>query len=386
MEGQDFNMKFELGKNKLNGFKVEIPSWGFSDSGTRFHVFHAPGAARNVFERIEDAAQVNKYTGAVSGVAIHIPWDKVEDWKSVKEFAKERDLKIGSVNPNLFQDEDYKFGSLTNSNEKIRQKAIKHVLECIDIMRNTGSKVLSLWLPDGTNYPGQGDFARRHSLLFESLKEIYDALDDDMTLFIEYKFFEPAFYHMDTPDWGTAYALVKDLGEKAKVIIDLGHHAHGTNIEYIVSILSSRGKLGGFHFNSRKYADDDLTVGSMNPYELFLIFVELNKFFDLSKTPPEVALVIDQSMNIKPKIKALIQSIENLQITYLKSLFVDFSSLQECQKANDVIGSEEILKDAFLTDVRPILKEWRSDLGIPLNALEAFEKSGYEEKIAKERG
>ncbi|WP_036222658.1 L-rhamnose isomerase [Mesoaciditoga lauensis] len=378
-------MDRDILKQKLKTFKVEVPSWGFSDSGTRFKVFHIPGAARNIFERIDDAAQVNKYTQAVSSVAIHIPWDKVDDWKELKEYAENHGLKIGSVNPNLFQDEDYKFGSLTSLNEEVRQKAIDHVLECVDIMKKVDSKVLSLWLPDGTDYPGQGDFAKRHMLLLESLKKVYDALDEDMTLLIEYKFFEPAFYHMDTSDWGTAYALAKDLGDKAKVIIDLGHHAQGTNIEYIVSILSSRGKLGGFHFNSRKYADDDLTVGSMNLYELFLIFVELNKFFDLSSNL-KPALVIDQSAAMKPKIQAMIQSVESLQISYLKSLLVDREALSESQKRNDVVSAEEIIKNAFLTDVRSTLRKMRKEIGINPSPLETFIKSGYEKKIARERG
>ena len=377
-------MDINMLKQKVKAFKVEVPSWGFSDSGTRFKVFHIPGAARNALERLEDAQQVDKYTKAVSGVAVHIPWDKVEDYNALKNFAESRDLKIGSVNPNLFQDKDYKFGSLTNLNEKIREKAVGHVLECVEIMKKTGSKVLSLWLPDGTDYPGQGDFSSRQELLFDSLKRIYDALEDDMTLLVEYKFFEPAFYHMDTADWGVAYAITKDLGDKAKVIIDLGHHAHGTNIEYIVSILSLRKKLGGFHFNSRKYADDDLTVGSANPYELFLIFVELNKFFDLSD--PQIALVVDQSAAIKPKIQAMIQSIESLQISYLKSLLVDKKALLEAQKRNDVVLAEEIVKNAFLTDVRPILKETRKEVGIDPEPLRAFRESGYEEKVAKDRG
>ncbi len=370
---------------RLGTFKVEVPSWGFSDSGTRFHVFHQKGAARNVWERIEDASQVNKYTGAVSSVAIHIPWDKVDDWKQLSDFAKGHGLKIGSVNPNLFQDEDYRLGSLTNLVPKIRQKAIDHVLECIDIMSKVDSKILSLWLPDGTDYPGQGDFVERQRLLEDSLMKIYNALDDDMTLLIEYKFFEPAFYHMDTGDWGSAYALAKVLGDKAKVIIDLGHHAQGTNIEYIVSILSYRHKLGGFHFNSRKYADDDLTVGSMNPYELFLIFVELNKFFVLS-SDSKPALVIDQSAALKPKVEAMIQSVEALQIAYLKSLLVDIDALKKAQLIGDIVLAEEIVKDAFLTDVRPILQRVREEKGLAPNALEAFRKSGYVEEVASKRG
>ncbi len=372
-------------KEKVKNFKVEVPSWGFSDSGTRFHVFQIPGAARNAFERIEDAAQVDKYTKAVSAVAIHIPWDRVDNWKDLVRFARDKGLKLGAVNPNLFQDEDYKFGSLTNLDDKKRAKAIDHVLECIDIMRSVESKVLSLWLPDGTDYPGQGDFAKRQSLLIDSLKKIYSAMANDMTLLIEYKFFEPAFYHTDTADWGIAYALSKDLGDRAKVIIDLGHHAQGTNIEYIVSILSSRAKLGGFHFNSRKYADDDLTVGSVNLYELFLIFVELNKFFDLS-SDKKPALVIDQSAAMKPKIQATIQSVEALQIAYLKSLLVDTKALETAQLKNDIVLSEEIIKDAFLTDVRPILKQSREEIGLDPDALGAFRKSGYEESMASKRG
>ncbi len=377
-------MKKDL-KEKIKNFKVEIPSWGFSDSGTRFKVFNIPGAAKNVFERIEDAEQVEKFTKAVSAVAIHIPWDKVDDWNDLKKFAESKGLKIGAVNPNLFQDEDYKFGSLTNLDDKKRSKAIDHVIECIDIMKVVDSKTLSLWLPDGTDYPGQGDFTKRQELLIDSLKKIYAALKEDMTLLIEYKFFEPAFYHTDTADWGIAYALSKDLGSKAKVIIDLGHHAHGTNIEYIVSILSSRGKLGGFHFNSRKYADDDLTVGSANLYELFLIFVELNKFFDLSSNA-KPSLVIDQSAAMKPKVQAMIQSVEALQIAYLKSLLIDEKSLREAQLKNDVVLAEEIVKDAFLTDVRPILREAREEMGLDPNALEAFRKSGYEKMVASKRG
>ncbi len=370
---------------KLNAFKVEVPSWGFSDSGTRFHVFHVPGAARNVYERIEDAAQVDKYTKAVSAVAIHIPWDEVGDWEELRKFTEDRDLRLGAVNPNLFQDDDYKFGSLTNPDNYKRSKAVDRVLECVDIMRSVGSEVLSLWLPDGTDYPGQGDFSKRQELLVDSLKKVYSALDGDMALLIEYKFFEPAFYHTDTADWGIAYSLSKDLGDRAKVITDLGHHAQGTNIEYIVSILSSKGKLGGFHFNSRKYADDDLTVGSANLYELFLIFVELNRFFDLS-SDEKPSLVIDQSAAMKPKIQAMIQSVEALQIAYLKSLFVDEKALKDAQSKNDVVLAEEIVKDAFLTDVRPVLRKAREESGLDPDVLGAFRKSGYEGSAASKRG
>ena len=372
-------------KEKISNFKVEVPSWGFGRSGTRFHAFHIPGEARNIYEKIDDAAFVNKITDAVSAVAIHIPWDKVEDYKTLKDYAEEKGTKIGAVNPNYFQDEDYLFGSLSNSDKKIRRKAIEQTFECIEIMRQTDSKILSMWIPDGSNYPGQIDFKRSFDLLEDSLKQITKELDEDMTMLLEYKFFEPAFYSTLLCDWGTSYMLSKELGDKVKVLIDLGHHPQGTNIEYIVSILSYKGKLGGFHFNSRKYADDDLTVGSIDPYELFLIFVELNKYFDLSSENQEISLVLDQSHNVKPKIPAVIQSINNLQITYTKSLLVDFEKLNKAQEEHDVIKAEEILKSAYETDVREILREVRKEKGLPEDPIKYTKESDEYWKIVKER-
>jgi len=372
-------------KEKISNFKVEIPSWGFGRSGTRFHAFHIPGEARNIYEKIDDAAFVNKITDGVSAVAIHIPWDKVDDYKALKEYAEEKRTKIGAVNPNYFQDEEYLFGSLSNSDKKIRRKAIDQTFECIEIMRQTDSKVLSMWIPDGSNYPGQIDFKRSFELLEDSLKQITKELDADMTMLLEYKFFEPAFYSTLLCDWGTSYMLSKELGDKVKVLIDLGHHPQGTNIEYIVSILSYKGKLGGFHFNSRKYADDDLTVGSIDPYELFLIFVELNKYFDLSSENQEISLVLDQSHNVKPKIPAVIQSINNLQITYTKSLLVDFEKLNKAQEEHDVIKAEEILKSAYETDVREILREVRKEKGLPEDPIKYTMESDEYWKIVKER-
>lgn len=372
-------------KEKISNFKVEIPSWGFGRSGTRFHAFHIPGEARNIYEKIDDAAFVNKITDAVSAVAIHIPWDKVEDYKALKDYAEEKGTKIGAVNPNYFQDEDYLFGSLSNSDKKIRRKAIDQTFECIEIMRQTDSKVLSMWIPDGSNYPGQIDFKGSFELLEDSLKQITKELDADMTMLLEYKFFEPAFYSTLLCDWGTSYMLSKELGDKVKVLVDLGHHPQGTNIEYIVSILSYKGKLGGFHFNSRKYADDDLTVGSIDPYELFLIFVELNKYFDLSSENQEISLVLDQSHNVKPKIPAAIQSINNLQITYTKSLLVDFEKLNKAQEEHDVIKAEEILKSAYETDVREILREVRKEKGLPEDPIKYTMESDEYWKIVKER-
>lgn len=373
-------------KEKISNFKVEVPSWGFGRSGTRFHAFHIPGEARNIYEKIDDAAFVNKITDAVSAVAIHIPWDKVEDYKALKDYAEEKGTKIGAVNPNYFQDEDYLFGSLSNSDKKIRRKAIEQTFECIEIMRQTDSKILSMWIPDGSNYPGQIDFKRSFELLEDSLKQITKELDEDMTMLLEYKFFEPAFYSTLLCDWGTSYMLSKELGDKVKVLIDLGHHPQGTNIEYIVSILSYKGKLGGFHFNSRKYADDDLTVGSIDPYELFLIFVELNKYFDLSSENQDISLVLDQSHNVKPKIPAVVQSLNNLQITYAKSLLVDYDQLKEAQEKHDVIVAEEILKDAYEKDVRDILREVRKEKGLPENPVKFVRKSDEYWEVVKRRG
>ena len=372
-------------KEKISNFKVEVPSWGFGRSGTRFHAFHIPGEARNIYEKIDDAAFVNKITDAVSAVAIHIPWDKVEDYKTLKDYAEEKGTKIGAVNPNYFQDEDYLFGSLSNSDKKIRRKAIEQTFECIEIMRQTDSKILSMWIPDGSNYPGQIDFKRSFDLLEDSLKQITKELDEDMTMLLEYKFFEPAFYSTLLCDWGTSYMLSKELGDKVKVLIDLGHHPQGTNIEYIVSILSYKGKLGGFHFNSRKYADDDLTVGSIDPYELFLIFVELNKYFDLSSENQDISLVLDQSHNVKPKIPAVVQSLNNLQITYAKSLLVDYDQLKQAQEKHDVIVAEEILKDAYEKDVRDILREVRKEKGLPENPLKYVRESQYHQSVLEKR-
>lgn len=372
-------------KEKISNFKVEVPSWGFGRSGTRFHAFYIPGEARNIYEKIDDAAFVNKITDGVSAVAIHIPWDKVDDYKALKEYAENKGIKIGAVNPNYFQYEEYLFGSLSNSDKKIRRKAIDQTFECIEIMRQTDSKVLSMWIPDGSNYPGQIDFKGSFELLEDSLKQITKELDADMTMLLEYKFFEPAFYSTLLCDWGTSYMLSKELGDKVKVLVDLGHHPQGTNIEYIVSILSYKGKLGGFHFNSRKYADDDLTVGSIDPYELFLIFVELNKYFDLSSENQEISLVLDQSHNVKPKIPAAIQSINNLQITYTKSLLVDFEKLNKAQEEHDVIKAEEILKSAYETDVREILREVRKEKGLPEDPIKYTMESDEYWKIVKER-
>lgn len=373
-------------KDRLKRQKIETPSWGYGDSGTRFQVFHQPGAARNIFEKLEDAAHVHKMTGITPSVALHIPWDKVDDYGEIVQYAQELGLTIGAINPNLFQEPEYKLGSLCHPDPAVRGQAIEHVLECIEIMNTTGSKVLSLWLADGTNYPGQDDFRKRKKRLEEALKEVYWALADGQRLLIEYKFFEPAFYHTDIADWGMATLLAMKLGPKAQTLVDLGHHPLGTNIEQIVAYLIDEGKLGGFHFNSKKYADDDLTTGSTNPYELFLIYNELVAGEDDPAVELDVAYMIDQSHNVKPKVAAMIQSVEQIQMAYAKALLVDRRALWQAQQEGDIIGAETILRSAFDLDVTPLLVQVRQEMGVPPNPLVAHRESGYAVKTARERG
>ncbi|AYO30139.1 L-rhamnose isomerase [Biomaibacter acetigenes] len=370
-------------KEKIKSFKVETPSWGYGDSGTRFKVFKQAGVPRSLFEKLEDAAQVHKYTGICPSVAIHIPWDKVDDYGEVKEFTESLGLKIGAVNPNLFQDDDYKFGSVCNANPEIRKKAVNHMLECVEIARAVDSKILSLWFADGTNYPGQGDFRDRKHWMQESLAELDAAMDDDMRMLIEYKFYEPGFYHTDIADWGMAYTFATKIGKKAQVLVDLGHHPQGTNVEHIVAFLLDEGKLGGFHFNNRKYGDDDLIVGSINPYELFLIFNELVAGACdpwTKETAENVAYMIDQSHNIEPKVPAMIRSVLNVQTAYAKALLVDRELLKERQLNGDVLGAEAVVREAFEIDVRPLLGKVREEMGLAPDPMKAYLESGYEQK------
>lgn len=367
---------------RLKAQRIETPSWGYGDSGTRFKVFRQPAAARDVREKVADAATVHKYTGIAPAVALHIPWDKVDDWEELSGYAREQGVQIGAINPNLFQDDEYKLGSLAHPDEKIRRRAVAHVLECIEIMRATGSKDLSLWLADGTNYPGQDDMRSRKRRLADALAEIHEALDEGMRLLIEYKFYEPAFYSTDIADWGMALLLAQKAGGKASVLVDLGHHAQGVNIEQIVAILLDEGRLGGFHFNSRKYGDDDLTTGSIDPYQLFLIFCELAADEAAAR---RVAYMIDQSHNVKPKIEAMIQSVLAIQRSYARSLLVDRRRLAQCQAEGDIVGAEECLAEAYETDVTPLLERVRAELGVPLDPLAAYRASGHAERLAKER-
>jgi L-rhamnose isomerase/sugar isomerase len=363
---------------------IELPSWAFGNSGTRFRVFGTPGTPRTPEEKIADAAQVNTYTGLAPKVAIHIPWDKVDDYAALRSYANDLGVDLGTVNSNTFQDEAYKFGSLSSGDAAVRRKAIDHHLECIDIMHQTGSQDLKIWLADGTNYPGQGDIRSRQDWLAESLREIYDALGDEQRLVLEYKFFEPAFYHTDVPDWGTSYAHVTALGPKAFTCLDTGHHAPGTNIEFIVAQLLRLGKLGSFDFNSRFYADDDLIVGSADPFQLFRILYEVVRGGGYDVGSP-VAFMLDQCHNIEEKIVGQLRSVLNVQEMTARALLVDRAALLEAQNANDVLGANGILMDAFYTDVRPALAEWRESRSLPADPIAAFKASGYQEKIVAER-
>lgn len=371
---------------KLQQFTVETPSWGYGDSGTRFKVFHWPGAARTLREKLEDAAQVNAVTGVCPSVAIHIPWDKEDDWQEVKKYAKRLGLRIGAVNPNLFQEDAYRLGSLSHIDKQVRQRAIAHMLECIQIAQAVDSDIISLWLADGTNYPGQDSLRKRRGRLLESLQEIYAALPAGMRLLIEYKFFEPSFYSTDLPDWGTSLQMAQKLGPQAEVLVDTGHHPLGTNIPQIVAQLLAEGRLGGFHFNDRKYADDDLIVGSLNPFELFCIF---NEIIDASAegnaNAGRIAYMIDQSHNIEPKIEAMIQSVYNIQIAYAKALLVDRAALRQAQEEQSVLGAYRVLQEAYEMDVRPLLAEARQLQGLDPDPFAAFAASGYAEKVAQER-
>jgi L-rhamnose isomerase/sugar isomerase len=363
---------------------IELPSWAFGNSGTRFRVFTTPGTPRTIEEKITDAAKVHELTGLAPSVALHIPWDKVEDYAALRAFAAEQGVALGTINSNTFQADIYKFGSLTHIDPSVRRTAIDHHLECIDIMDQTGSRDLKIWLADGTNYPGQGDIRGRQDRLAESLAEIYARLSDSQRLVLEYKFFEPAFYHTDVPDWGTSYAQVLALGDRALVCLDTGHHAPGTNIEFIVAQLLRLGKLGSFDFNSRFYADDDLIVGAADPFQLFRILYEVVRGGALEPGSP-VAFMLDQCHNIEDKIPGQIRSVLNVQEMTARALMVDRAALADAQEANDVLGANAILMDAFYTDVRPDLATWRESRGLPPDPGRAFAESGYLQRISEER-
>lgn len=370
--------------NLLKTQTIELPSWAFGNSGTRFRVFTTAGVPRDPYEKIDDVAQVNAFTGITPRVSLHIPWDKTDDYDALRRHAEDRGIRIGTINSNVFQDEDYKLGSLTNPDERVRAKAIAHHLECIDIMRATSAPALKIWLPDGTNYPGQDSIRERQDRLADSLSQIYAALDDDQLLVLEYKFFEPAFYHTDVPDWGTSLIHCLSLGERAKVVLDTGHHAPGTNIEFIVAQLVRLGRLGAFDFNSRFYADDDLIVGAADPYQLFRI---MNEIVAADALAPDsgVNFMLDQCHNLEEKIPGEIRSATNVQEATAKALLVDREALKAAQLAGDVLAANDIFIDAFNTDVRPMLAELRESQGLAPDPMRAFLDSGYLERVRSER-
>lgn len=368
----------------LENLAIEVPSWAYGNSGTRFKVFQTPGTPRTVQEKISDAAKVNELTGLAPSVALHIPWDKVENYSELADFAHGLGIRLGTINSNTFQDDIYKFGSLTHSDAAVRNKALDHMYECIDVMNVTGSQDLKIWLADGTNYPGQGDMRSRQDWLHDSLQKVYARLGDDQRMVLEYKFFEPAFYHTDVPDWGTSYAHTLALGEKALVCLDTGHHAPGTNIEFIVAQLIRLGKLGSFDFNSRFYADDDLIVGSADPFQLFRIMYEVVRGGALDPAS-NVALMLDQCHNLEEKIPGQIRSVLNVQEMAARALLVDRDALAKAQEAGDVLGSHALFMDAFYTDVRPALAQWRESRGLPADPMAAYAASGYQDRINADR-
>jgi L-rhamnose isomerase / sugar isomerase len=371
-------------KNALRAHRIELPSWAFGNTGTRFKVFPQPGVPRTPQEKIEDAAQVHAFTGVAPSVAVHIPWDKVDDYAALGAFAKEHGVSIGTVNANVFQDNDYKLGSVCHPDPRIRRKAIGHLMECVDIMDATGSQDLKLWFADGTNYPGQDDITARQDRLAEALAEVYQRLAPGQRMLLEYKLFEPSFYTTDVPDWGTSLLHCLALGPQAAVVVDTGHHAPGVNIEFIVASLLRAGRLGGFDFNSRFYADDDLMVGAADPFQLFRILHEVVRA-DALRPEANVAFMLDQCHNIEPKIPAQIRSVMNVQEATAKALLIDAKALAAAQQAGDVLGANGVLMDAYNTDVRPLLGELRADMGLDPDPFGAYLRSGYQERIEAER-
>jgi L-rhamnose isomerase/sugar isomerase len=367
---------------RLRELAIETPSWGYGNSGTRFHVYPWPGAARTVHERVADAALVHRLTGCCPTVALHIPWDATDDYGELRRYAEDLGVRIGAINPNLFGSDEYRLGSFCHPDPDVRARALEHCRECMAIADEVGSSVISLWLADGTNYPGQDDLRGRFGRLLEGLEELYVALSPGMSLLVESKFFEPGFYSTDLPDWGTAALVCRRLGPQAHVLVDTGHHPQGTNVEQIVALLLAEGLLGGFHFNNRKYADDDLIVGSIDPFELFRIMREIERVDDLG----QIAFMIDQSHNIEGKIGPMIQSAVNIQTAFAKALLVDTERLAVAQAEGDVLGAHRVVLEAFETDVRPLLGRLRREAGLEEDPVEAFRGGGFADALARERG
>ena len=373
-------------KEKLKNLVVELPSWAVGNSGTRYGTFRDKGAAQTIWHKIDDCAEIQRVVGICPVMASHVLWDVTEDgdYKPVREYAEERGLRIGTVHPNTFMGQQFRFGSVCNPFEDIRKDTINHFKDCVRITREMGSKAIGIWLADGTNYPGQDNLRARKQRLYEGLETLYESMDDDMILLIEYKPFEPAFYTTDIMDWGMSLLMCSKLGDRAKVLVDLGHHLQGVNVEHIIAVLLDERKLGGFHLNNRKYADDDLMVGTINPLELFLIFNQIvDAEFDNAGS--EITYMLDQSHNIEPSIEGIIQSLMNTQTAYAKALIVDRMKLREAQQNGDVMLANRMIMEAFETDVNPLLAKVRQELGREVDPLLAYRKGKYSEKIAKLR-
>jgi len=374
--------------NALNKFNIELPSWGFSNTGTRFGKFIQPAAATNIEEKFSDAAQVHTLTGACPTLALHVQWDLpdgMEDVSKVTALEKHFSIRSGSINPNIFQNQEYKFGSLGNPDPAIRRQAIRHILECVSIADALGSRDISPWFADGSNYPGTQNIRKRIGYFEEGLKEVHSALKPGQRLLLEYKPFEPAFYHTDVADWGMAFLLAKEAGPQALVLVDTGHHYQAQNIEQIVAWLLHRNMIGGFHFNDRRYADDDLTLGSIDPYQIFRIFHEIRMFEWETETTADIAYMVDQSHNLKGKIEAMIQTVCAAQELYARAALVDHDRLAKLQQDCSLVDAEETLRGAFWQDVRPAIREWRKARNLPEDPLQAFRSSGYLERVTRER-
>jgi L-rhamnose isomerase/sugar isomerase len=379
---------FDLAARALDSFHIEIPSWGFANTGTRFGKFLQAAAASTIEEKFADAAEVNRLTGVTPTLALHVLWDLpngVQDVPRVRQLEARFGLRAGSINPNLFQSQEYKFGSLCNPAPEVRARALRHMLDSIEIAKQLGSRDLSLWLPDGSNYPGTQSIRKRIGWLEEALRTAHDQLAPQQRLLIEYKPFEPAFYHTDIADWGMASHMARQAGPQARVLVDTGHHYASQNIEQIVAWLLHTGLLGGFHFNDRRYADDDLTLGSIDPYQIFRIFHELQSARSEASCHGEVAFMIDQSHNLKGKIEATVQTVVTAQDLWLKAALVDRELLAVHQESCDLIAAEELFRGAFWRDVRPLAAAWRQARGLPSDPLAALRASGYLERIARER-
>ena len=380
------NISVDSVVDRLKRQVVELPSWAVGNSGTRYGTFRSKGAARTIWDKIEDCAEINRVVGISPVMASHVSWDKTNDGKfePVRKYAAERGLRIGTVHPNTFMGQQYRFGSVCSPHEEVRRGTIAHFVDCVRIAREMGSKTIGIWLADGTNYPGQDSLRERKKRLFDGLQALYDALDPDMTLLVEYKPFEPSFYTTDLMDWGMSFLVASRLGDRAKVLVDLGHHLQAANVEHIIAILLDEQKLGGFHLNARKYADDDLMAGSVNPLELFLIYDQIVDA-DFDGVPHSITYMLDQSHNIEPSIEGIIKSLMNVETAYAKALLVNRRALHEAQAVGDVMLGNEIVMSAYETDVRPILSKVRTEMGRDVNPLMAYRRSGYAKKIAEAR-